>query len=138
MNERRRSNRVACRTPALIGPRREEAIIEELGEQGLRIRSGRPLRQRDRVVLLDPNLGFARDLTVVWSRPQGLIEKQGKPGHAYVAGCVVERVRPAIRRRKTGPPSDKLLRLALIGAAVSVGALLLYLLSSIVSIFITR
>lgn len=97
IRERRRAQRKDCRIPALAGAKRakpfdcENAVVEEMGSGNARIRSARPLREKDSV-LLYVGEGKSRrpyHTKVVWAREDGFIgtRKMGKPGPAYLAGC---------------------------------------------------
>lgn len=93
--DRRREMRQNLRLPGLVGPGRtppqqcEHATIEEMGDQGLRIRSAKPLNVEDSLVLYVEDNPEPVRARVVWVRKDGIMVRRhtGKASAAFVAGC---------------------------------------------------
>ncbi len=105
---RRTALRRDRRLQALVGPKHspsercENAVVEEVSKEGVRVRSGAPLRPDDSFFLYVGDKPKPLSAKVVWVRKEGLIEKRqtGKAGQAFVAGC---RLRPDKQPREAKP-----------------------------------
>ena len=92
---RKAEKRANANTPALIGQKKarprecENAVIEEMGHNTARIRSARPLKPKDSVVLYVGEKLKPLHSKVIRARREGFIStrRMGKPGQAFVAGC---------------------------------------------------
>lgn len=104
-SDRRTATRRSRRVQALVGPKHapsercENAVVEEVSKEGLRVRSGAPLRPDDSFFLYVGDKPKPLSAKVVWVRKEGVIEKRqsGKTGQAFIAGC---RLRPSKPERE--------------------------------------
>lgn len=133
---RNRPMSALVRSHRFKGARSENAFVQEMSSKGMRVISGIPLVEKDRVVLYMGEEKKPVSAQVVWARKEGIIEKRltGKPGQAFVAGCVFVEEKPKksprkpVRQikvsRKGAEYSNRLVRVIVIAAALGLGALL--------------
>ena len=150
--DRRKTVRRSRPSPALVrshrlkGDRSENAFIQEMSSKGMRVTSGIPLMEKDRVVLYIGEEKKPVVAQVVWARKEGIIEKRmtGKPGQAFVAGCTFVRESPKKPRKKKAAPvrisrkgseySARLIRILLIGGGLAMLAIGINIVFSLFSI----
>jgi hypothetical protein len=153
--ERRRSPRKSDRIKALVGPKDsksdacENAMIEELGKTGLRIRSGAPLNPDESFFLYVGDDRKPTRAKVIWVKKEGFIEKRrtGKAGQAFVAGVKLRelptkekepKARGAAARRaevkRDAEFSTRVVRWVFIGGGVGLLALIIYAVVSLVQL----
>lgn len=82
----------------------ENALIEDVGGGGLRLRSGSQIRPDESLILYVGDEQKPLPVKVVWAKKEGVIEKRasGKPGQAFVAGCHLKSMdapKPAEKKR---------------------------------------
>jgi hypothetical protein len=140
--DRRKATRRMQRISALVGTKHdppencENAVVEEIGRGGLRIRSGANLNPEDSLILyVGPEEKPVR-AKVRWARKQGVIEKRrtGKPGQAVVAGLVIQeraaqpkrKERAAAKRRPGADPTAIVMRVLFAAGALGLVGLLAY------------
>jgi hypothetical protein len=114
--DRRRAGRVRAHRDASVGrsgwpaAEYENAVVEDEGGGGCRIRSAVPLERDETVRLRLDEDGRALRAAVVWARPDGIIQKRasGKPGSAYLAGCRLLPSKGSAKRRPADPTRSRL------------------------------
>lgn len=144
--DRRQWLRKEERRDALVGPKRhtvsrcENAVIEESGEGGLRIRSAAPVHRKETLVLYVGEKRRRMKAKVVWVKQEGLIEKRltGKPCRAFVAGCLVKEAEGEQRFRReskievTADKTARVVRGAIITAGIGLAGAVAYFVASLV------
>jgi len=126
----------------LVGPKNtpvdqcENAVVEEVGSGGLRIRAGSHLNEEDSLFLYVGDNRKPVRAKVVWVRKDGLIEKRktGKTGQAFIAGCKVRgtaasaKPREAARSGDSGDLAARLFRWGLVAGGLGFSAVIVYIL----------
>ncbi len=108
--DRRGGTRRPKQIRGLVGPKGtppqscENAIIEDVGGGGLRLRAGSQVRPDESLILYVGDEQKPLGVKVVWAKKEGVIEKRasGKPGQAFLAGCHLkskDAPKPAERKR---------------------------------------
>ncbi len=138
--DRRRASRKHTHRLSAIGrsgmplAQYENAIVEDRGGGGVKIRSGMPLSPKQTVRLRMEADGSVVRAAVVWAHPEGLIEKRAnrKLGGAFVAGCKILPKDAAKKKQKRDPGHSRMATIITWSIKIGVGLVALGVVAGVV------